>query len=1012
MRVAWTRMVAALVLGGAVAVAIASGSSATTAGGAATTFGVGGVGQIVRATAPSFSVAALSAEPGGHLAVSGLSVPQSGYTGVVADIDGNGSTVQLSQLQPALYTVAIGTWPTAAGRMVAALLLNSNYSNPRYVLLRLAPGGGGLDSSYGDNGAAALPAGACSSFVQRGDGALALCGTQVIAVDANGAVDRSWGSSGSAQLTDGAVKAAAIDEQGRTVLEQNAGSSGAGCVVGRLGSDGTPDTAFGDVGTVVVSSVSDCDGPAAPLAVRGDGSVLVARTSTLLSFDADGQPTAAFGTNGKVQGPLGTSDPTEPFSFAVDGAGRVVIAPLQTAGSAPYELRRLGLDGQPDPGFGTAGRVTLDGVARIGPVFAIDDQSRILIAQQLTSPTGASTTVRVRRLALDGSPDADYAGTGAKEIEVPQPADQILAGIGLDSDGAIATASAVFSSQGWRGFGHRLLPTGFSDPTFAGGATPIAPPAGGSDLTAFDAAATTDHGAVVLASMHTGSPPATFATRLNADGSVDRGFGLGGRASFYDGTTPLELAQILPDGTGFIARVTGDTAPAVIRFTATGELDPTFGTLGIALLQRPGRGTQRSMDMVRDSDGTIDVSVADEQHGRTYYKLTPSGTVDPQTPDPTPGPPNAQYQPIAVDSMHRVILGGNDPQAASGTSDLVRYLPDGTLDQSFGTGGHAKMTASGFAGTLTDLAVMPDDGPVGTLAVSLQIDATDVEKLLPDGTPDPAWAHPYSLTSIGTLNTIRVDSDGNVLLAGGGRGFDQHARPILLKLNGQSTPAATDPTTTSQTTPTTTTAQTTDTTPTTTTTDTGSTSTTTTTPPTTTDSGPTSTTTATTTPTTTTSTEPPTTTGSTPTTTPAPAQVTVDGTPLNTAPPVAQPPTRATTAASAPTPTPSAPVAIAGFPPRRAATVARHGLKLILLSTVTASARIDIQISARDQHRYHLARRRLHRTTRPITAMSIHTYSFTLPRALRSRKLDIGARVVLRNGAHVLTTIVADTHLG
>ncbi len=74
-----------------------------------------------------------------------------------------------------------------------------------------------------------------------------------------------------------------------------------------------------------------------------------------------------------------------------------------------------------------------------------------------------------------------------------------------------------------------------------------------------------------------------------------------------------------------------------------------------------------------------------------------------------------------------------------GVSALLRYLPDGTLDSSFGEGGVATVNGGGPQG-ITAIATQPDGGIVGVAACGKHC-SFEVFRLQADGSIDPSFGN-------------------------------------------------------------------------------------------------------------------------------------------------------------------------------------------------------------------------------------------------------------------------------
>ena len=187
------------------------------------------------------------------------------------------------------------------------------------------------------------------------------------AAAAPGALDPSFGTGGTltikAQGLDSLANDVAVQPDGKIVL---AGFASGDFAVVRLNPDGSPDTSFGNGGSVVENAVgTNSEDVADAVVIQPDGKILVAGASTrqndigsfatFLRLNANGTPDASFdpagmtGPNpesvGIARGAMG-----EAFDVAVDPSGRIVYA--GSNGSASF-VDRLKSDGTHDDSWGT-----------------------------------------------------------------------------------------------------------------------------------------------------------------------------------------------------------------------------------------------------------------------------------------------------------------------------------------------------------------------------------------------------------------------------------------------------------------------------------------------------------------------------------------------------------------------------------------------------------------------------------------------------------------------------------
>jgi len=108
----------------------------------------------------------------------------------------------------------------------------------------------------------------------------------------------------------------------------------------------------------------------------------------------------------------------------------------------------------------------------------------------------------------------------------------------------------------------------------------------------------------------------------------------------------------------------------------------------------------------------------------------------------------------APDADSMVVQSGGRPVVAA-EGQLVRYLPSGDRDPTF-----TQSTAR-----IRDLAL----GPGGTL---IRVGGSSAERLLEDGRPDPSFGAGQGRVTIPeiSLNSVAVQADGGIVIAGGSRG--------------------------------------------------------------------------------------------------------------------------------------------------------------------------------------------------------------------------------------------------
>jgi uncharacterized delta-60 repeat protein len=201
-------------------------------------------------------------------------------------------------------------------------------------------------------------------------------------------------------------------------------------------------------------------------------------------------------------------------------------------------------------------------------------------------------------------------------------------------------------------------------------------------------------GAVLLAGRWTGTRTGWWAQRLDAAGDPDDSFGTGGVVVFEEPTWSADLpygVRVLPGAGGTTIVVLGGSGLArtpedsVVRLLADGSLDPGFGAGG-RLDALPDDQSILWSVLSLASGGFVVVSSG----GACWASLARhdvSGTLDPTFGDA--GRLCINHADMAVraavlDAEGRFILAGAGP---NDTTALVRRLPDGQPDATFGQAG-------------------------------------------------------------------------------------------------------------------------------------------------------------------------------------------------------------------------------------------------------------------------------------------------------------------------------------
>jgi uncharacterized delta-60 repeat protein/uncharacterized repeat protein (TIGR01451 family) len=409
------------------------------------------------------------------------------------------------------------------------------------------------------------------------------------------------------------------------------------------------------------------------------GFVAAAMTLALVVMSAawaaagQGDLDPSFGVGGLQTTDFGGIE--EAHGVVVQPDGRIVVAgdSHSNTGAADFAVVRYNPDGSFDLSFGTGGGVKTDfnSNADLGKAVALQPDGKILVVG--TTCTPANCDFALVRYNPNGSLDSGFGqgGTVVTDLGVNDG----LSAVALQADGKIVAAGSTYTMSGGVLLTYdfalaRYNVNGSLDNSFGTGGITV------TDFGAHDAAyavlVQTDGRIVAVGG--SGSQPGAgdvALARYNSDGTLDSGFGTGGKVTTDFGSDEGAQGAVL-QGDGKIAVAGGaHTSPShflLARYNTDGTLDNSFGTSGKVSTDPCPAGSTTC------SGGGFANALLLRPDGR----LAAAGYAD-----------SAQY-----------------------TYDfaIVQYMADGNLDTSFGAGG--KVTTQFRQGFENDVAfaavVQPD----------------------------------------------------------------------------------------------------------------------------------------------------------------------------------------------------------------------------------------------------------------------------------------------------------------
>jgi len=294
--------------------------------------------------------------------------------------------------------------------------------------------------------------------------------------------------------------------------------------------------------------------------------------------------------------------------------------------------------------------------------------------------------------------------------------------------------------------------------------------------------------------------------RYNIDGSLDTTFGSGGIV--HDAVTSAddrgEAAALQPDGKILVAGGEGGDGPMVVaRFNPDGTLDPTFGAGGNLVLKSPSKrfgwtaysvalqadgkillGTYRYAAVVRlNANGSMDSTFG---NGGVVHLEAPTGAVYALTTQRFTSGTVTEERILVVQSAFNT---GSDPDFL-----LMRLMPNGTVDTSFGPSGTGKTYTDFCAGNEQPRSMAVD--AAGNIAVAGTSDGNfGIARYTSGGIPDSAFGDliPGSLQRSGRTRVdffgatdqgwgVAVQPDGKLLISGNAQKPDPNFYVIYFAL--------------------------------------------------------------------------------------------------------------------------------------------------------------------------------------------------------------------------------------
>ena len=305
----------------------------------------------------------------------------------------------------------------------------------------------------------------------------------------------------------------------------------------RYNADGSKDSGFG-TGGIVITPIGSGHDIAYAVAVQPDGKIVAAGSSrdsynkdvfAVVRYNADGTLDSTFLGGGKVTSAIGSTDDVA-YGVAVQSDGKIVAAGKSYKGLAyDFALVRYNTDGTPDSLFGTGGIVTtaISSGYDVARTVAIQPDQKIVAVGYFSSATGYDFAAV--RYNTDGTLDSGFGSGGMATIIFGTTYNYGWAAA-IQSNGKIVEVGGYDYAPGKFRFALARYDTNGMPDSLFGTDGIVITPIGSDDDIALAVAIQSDGKIVAAGQSKNVFNKYDFAViRCNTDGTLDSGFGIGGK---------------------------------------------------------------------------------------------------------------------------------------------------------------------------------------------------------------------------------------------------------------------------------------------------------------------------------------------------------------------------------------------------------------------------------------------------------------------------------------------------
>lgn len=594
-----------------------------------------------------------------------------------------------------------------------------------------------------------------------------------------GDLDPSFGTGGKATTAFGATtneqsNAIAIQSDGKVVMVgyTNAGST-QDFAIARYNTNGTLDNTFGAGGKVT----TDFDGTnsrndaAQAVAIQSDGKILVAGYTengsntdfAVARYDTNGTLDTTFDTDGKATAGVGTSNDraysvmVNPSTGSITLAGTADIA--ADGGAGDYALVRFTSSGALDTaafGAGTGKVMAPNGTGdEDGYSAAMQSDGKVIIAGRTAS--GGNSVTALARYNTNGTLDGTYGTGGVAQVTWGSAA--YARAIAIDANGKAVVAGTVGLGSSADVQLARFATNGTLDATFDTDGKVSTSIGSGADQ-ANSVAIQSDGKIVVAGSTYNGSNDDVAVLRYTAVGALDSTFGSGGSTTTAIGSASefANAVAIQSDGKIVVGGAAGNGSNddfAILRYAVTAVPAPTV----TAVSPTSGTTLGGTFIIITGTNFASGATVTVGGQACTSVNVVSATSITCTTPAGTAGTASV------------VVTSGGQSNAAN---TLYSYeappsFSTGILDPTFGNKGIVG-TSVGIGEDLIYDTAIQSDGKI--VAVGSADSLFTVARYNTDGSLDTTFdgdgksqIRPIT-NGNGIAQSVEIQSDGKIVVAG------------------------------------------------------------------------------------------------------------------------------------------------------------------------------------------------------------------------------------------------------